>query len=70
MERLLSVKEAAAQLGISKFTVEAWLSQKKMQRTKVGRRTMIRLSELDKVVVDGGKSPAPGWRTEAPAIGG
>jgi excisionase family DNA binding protein len=64
VENLLSVKEAAKQLGISKYTVEAWLSKKKMQRTKVGRRTMIRESELEKVIVDGGQSPAPSWRVQ------
>ncbi len=60
MERLLSVEEAAQQLGgISKWTVHAWLSQGKLQRTKVGGRTMIRESELAKVIQDGGKSPSP-----------
>jgi len=57
MENLLSVKEAAKQLGISKYTVDAWLSKKKMQRTKVGRRTMIRESELEKVIIHGGTVP-------------
>jgi excisionase family DNA binding protein len=64
MENLLSVKEAARQLGISKYTVEAWLSKKKLKRTKVGRRTMIRESELEKVLEDGGKSPGPSWRVQ------
>jgi excisionase family DNA binding protein len=60
LDRLYSVSEAAKVLGgISKWTVHAWLSQGKLQRTKVGGRTMIRESELEKVVQDGGKSPAP-----------
>lgn len=60
MEELVSIEEAARRLGgISKWTVHAWLSQGKIQRTKVGGRTMIRESELAKVVNDGGKSPAP-----------
>lgn len=60
MERLLSVSEAAKALGgLSKWTVHAWLSQGKLQRTKVGGRTMIRESELVKVIEDGGKSPGP-----------
>jgi excisionase family DNA binding protein len=64
MDSLLSVEEAARRLGgISKWTVHAWLSQGRLQRTKVGSRTMIRESELQKVIDDGGKSPAPG-RTE------
>ena len=60
MDNLLSVEEAARRLGgISKWTIHAWLSQGKMQRTKVGSRTMIRESELQKVIEDGGKSPNP-----------
>jgi len=60
MEALLSVEEAARKLGgISKWTVHAWLSQGRLQRTKVGGRTMIRESELAKVIEDGGKSAAP-----------
>lgn len=61
MDQLFSVEQAAAKLGgISKWTVHAWLSQGKLQRTKVGSRTMIRESELAKVIEDGGKSAGPG----------
>ena len=60
MDALISVEEAAKRLGgISKWTVHAWLSQGKLQRTKVGGRTMIRESELQRVIQDGGKSPVP-----------
>jgi excisionase family DNA binding protein len=60
LENLLSVPEAARKLGgISKWTIHAWLSQGRLQRTKVGGRTMIRESELEKVIQDGGKSPSP-----------
>jgi excisionase family DNA binding protein len=60
MEELLSIQEAARRLGgISKWTLYAWLSQGRLQRTKVGGRTMIRESELAKVIQDGGVSPAP-----------
>ena len=56
-DSLLSVEEAAKRLGgISKWTIHAWLSRGRIQRTKVGGRTMIRESELAKVIVDGGKS--------------
>jgi excisionase family DNA binding protein len=58
MDQLISVGQAAQRLGgISKWTVYAWLSQGRLQRTKVGGRTMIRESELQKVIEDGGKSP-------------
>ena len=59
MDNLLSIEEAARRLGgISKWTLYAWLSKGKLQRTKVGGRTMIRESELEKVIQDGGKSPS------------
>lgn len=54
MERLLTVDEAARALGgISKYTVQAWLSTGKLQRTKVGSRTMIRESELERFISEG-----------------
>ena len=60
MEALLSVEETARRLGgVSKWTIYAWLSQGKLLRTKVGGRTMVRESELAKVIQDGGKSPVP-----------
>jgi excisionase family DNA binding protein len=50
---LLSVTEAAKRLGgISPWTVHAWLAKGKLRRTKVGSRTMIRESELQRVIRD------------------
>ena len=58
-DSLLSVENAALRLGgLSKWTIYAWLSQGKLQRTKVGGRTMIRESELARVIQDGGKATA------------
>jgi excisionase family DNA binding protein len=55
--KLYSVEDAAAYLGgLSKYTIHAWLAKGKMRRTKVGSRTMIRESELQRVIEDGGKS--------------
>lgn len=66
MDTLLSVEEAARRLGgLSKYTIHAWLSSGKLRRTKVGSRTMIRESELQRVIEDGGKSPHPGKTTVA-----
>lgn len=59
-DKLYSVSDAAKFLGgISKWTIHAWLSQGRLRRTKVGGRTMIRESELAKVIEDGGKSSSP-----------
>ena len=50
---LFSVTEAAKRLGgISPWTVHAWLAKGKLRRTKVGSRTMIRESELQRVIRD------------------
>jgi excisionase family DNA binding protein len=65
-DALLSVTDAAKRLGgISKWTIHAWLSQGRLRRTKVGGRTMIRESELVKVIEDGGISPSPRRQTRA-----
>lgn len=49
--KLYSVEEAAMFLdGISKWTVHAWLAKGKLRRTKVGSRTMVRLSDLEAFV--------------------
>lgn len=60
LERLLSVDEAAAELGgLSKYTIHAWLSKGKLRRTKVGSRTMIRESELQRVIHDEAPRQSP-----------
>jgi excisionase family DNA binding protein len=60
LENLLSVEEAARRLGgISKHTINSWLSKGILMRTKIGSRTFIRESELQRVVRDGAKSPSP-----------
>lgn len=63
MDQLLSIEEAARRLGgISKSTIHAWLCQGKLRRTKVGTRTMIRESQLQRVIQEGGKSSRPNRR--------
>lgn len=37
MERLLTVEETAAYLGLSKLTVYDWISKRKIEYVKVGR---------------------------------
>jgi len=59
-EKLYSVPDAAKFLGgISPWTIHAWLSKGKLQRTKIGSRTFVRESELLRVIEHGGKSPVP-----------
>jgi excisionase family DNA binding protein len=57
-DKLFSIQDAANYLGgISIWTVRAWLSQGRMNRSKIGARTMIRQSELNKVIRDGLGAP-------------
>ena len=57
LDRLYSVEDAAQFLGgLSKHTINAWLSSGRLRRSKVGSRTMIRESELLRIIEDGGKS--------------
>ena|SRR5436309_3841392 len=50
-DRLHSIPSASHWFGgISPATVRAWLSRGWLKRTKVGRRTMIRESELQRFV--------------------
>lgn len=61
MEELLSVNEFARRAGgLSPFTIHAWLSSGKLRRTKLGRRTMIRESELLRLIEEGDGRKSPG----------
>ncbi len=46
-------QEAADLLRVSHWTISAWLSQGKLRRVKVGRRTLIPKSDLEKILQDG-----------------
>jgi excisionase family DNA binding protein len=63
LEKLYSIEDAAKQLGgISPHTVVMWFSKGKLQRTKVGRRTMVAESELLRIQNVGGVSIVSGSR--------
>ena len=52
LERLFSIEEAAKRLGeISPWTVRSWISAGRLRKTKVGRRTMVAESELERFVL-------------------
>jgi len=59
-ERLYSVREASELpwLGLAYWTLWNYLRTGKVQRTKVGGKTMIRESELAKLIVDESPKPA------------
>jgi excisionase family DNA binding protein len=54
METLFSVKKTAKVLGeVSPWTVYAWISQGRLKKTKIGSRTMIAQSEIERFIRDG-----------------
>ena len=54
LETLYSVEEAARKLGgVSKFTIYAWMSRGKLERTRVGGRVMVRESSLLRLLQEG-----------------
>ena len=61
-DKLYSVGGAADFLGgLSKNTINQWFSQGRLRRVKIGSRTMVRESELLRLIEDGdgGKSRSP-----------
>jgi excisionase family DNA binding protein len=52
IEKLYDVPEAAETTKLSEWTIWAYLKDGKLKRTKVGGRTVIRESELQKLIRD------------------
>ena len=53
MDRLLSVKEAAALLSCSEAAIRKWIYQRRLPRVKVGRLTRLRQRDVEALVSDG-----------------
>jgi excisionase family DNA binding protein len=50
MENLLSVNDAARRLGISRHTLNGWVSKRKVPFVKLGRRTLFNPIDLERIV--------------------
>ena len=53
-ENWVTLKEVQAYLGVSRETVLAWISKRKMPACKVGRLWKFKISEVDEWVRSGG----------------
>ena len=51
-DRLVSVKDAAAILAISPWTVRAWVTQGKISSAKLGARRLIPESEINRLLAE------------------
>ena len=52
MEKFFSIPDSARALCVSPWTIRCWLSQKRLLKTKVGRRTVIAEAELERFLRD------------------
>jgi excisionase family DNA binding protein len=48
----LSVRQSAEYLGVAVSTIHAYLWKRTLKRTKIGRRTFVRLSQLNGLIKD------------------
>lgn len=51
-DRLVSIKDAAAVLAISPWTVRAWITQGKISSAKLGARRLIPESEINRLLTE------------------
>ena len=47
---LMTIEEAATALRLSRFTLNNWLSQGRIKRVKIGRRTFIARQEVENLL--------------------
>jgi excisionase family DNA binding protein len=50
MDKLISVSKAAEIMGISPWTVRAWIAQGKLGSAKLGSRRLIPESEIERLI--------------------
>ena len=53
MEPLQSIEQAAANLGISPWTVRAYVRQGRIRPVRIGRRVLIEAHEIARIVEEG-----------------
>jgi len=56
-ERLVNVREAAARLGLAVSTIYCLVSARRIRFVKIGRRTLFRPQDLDKLIEAGVVEP-------------
>lgn len=50
---LLSITEAAGRLGLAPITIRQWAGRRRIARIKLGRRTLIPASEVERLIAEG-----------------
>ena len=60
MRALKSVDEAAGLLGISPWTVRAWIREGRLRPVRLGRRVLLSEAELERLVSESQAPPTTG----------
>jgi excisionase family DNA binding protein len=56
MEPMLTIEEAAQILRVTRVTISRWIRDGKIQSAKVGRRRLIKASEIERVTQTRGQA--------------
>ena len=64
MQPLRSVRKAAELLGISPWTVRAYIRDGKLRPVRIGRRVLLAEAELERFVAEGQQAPCGGRPAE------
>jgi excisionase family DNA binding protein len=51
--RVVSIPEAARLLGLSQATIRAWVYRRRLHHVRLGRRVMIPIETVDKILSEG-----------------
>jgi excisionase family DNA binding protein len=65
MNALKSVDEAAGLLGISPWTVRAWIREGRLRPVRLGRRVLLSEAELERLVTESQEPAEPTTSREA-----
>jgi excisionase family DNA binding protein len=52
-DRLFSIKDTAKCLSVSTFTINRLIRAKQLKAVRIGKRVLISLSEIDRVIAEG-----------------
>jgi excisionase family DNA binding protein len=58
-ERLRTVEQAAADLGLSVHTIRAWVARRKIGHVRLGRAVRIPVGEIERLIERGTVPPLP-----------
>jgi excisionase family DNA binding protein len=53
MPELLDLREGAKELRLSIYTLRAWIFQRRIPFVRLGRRVMLRRTDVEKLINDG-----------------